>query len=434
MRQAIRAMGVWGAAALAVATGCAEAPADPCAEVSSTCLAVNLTTETRSKADRLRVLIRLDGGPEVERSSGSPDTEQKGFPIAFAVALPEAGADVGLTVVAEASGVPTLRGSYSGNVPAGAHERADIALSPDIGQLPITRPSPRRSPALAYLPSRQSLILFGGVDAQGQFLNDTWEYSSTTKSWTRRMTPAAPGPRIGSLTLDPSSAALILFGGTSPSGSALTDTWAYNGSSWTPLNTTGMAPARLRPGLGYDTQRGGVLLYGGSDPLTRAQRSDSYLLPTTAAWTPISILGVPPLLSSPQLLSSSIELVLLGSDAGPTGKLHAFRTTPVWFELGTPMLAARESFAAASGFPQKDTILVFGGEVQGTVVSDGQIFAPSLGSWTAASSVGEPRARAEAAMTHSPELGGYVLGFGRAASGELLQDLWVYSDRWAPLP
>jgi hypothetical protein len=49
-------------------------------------------------------------------------------------------------------------------------------------QLAIPGPSPRGSPALAYDPGRGVWVLYGGFDATGAELGDTWEFDGST--WT----------------------------------------------------------------------------------------------------------------------------------------------------------------------------------------------------------------------------------------------------------
>jgi hypothetical protein len=54
---------------------------------------------------------------------------------------------------------------------------------------------------------------------------------------------------------------VVLFGGADNSA-CIGETWAWNGTSWTLLSTSG-PPPRTRFGMAYDSARGRVMLFGG---------------------------------------------------------------------------------------------------------------------------------------------------------------------------
>jgi hypothetical protein len=95
------------------------------------------------------------------------------------------------------------------------------------------------------------LVLFGGrgdtgvdgVHNQGA-LAETWTFDGT--SWTHLRIPGPPGRAFAVMT--PVNGALVLFGGErghgeSPGGKALSDTWTWDGASWTEQHVVG-PPAR----------------------------------------------------------------------------------------------------------------------------------------------------------------------------------------------
>jgi hypothetical protein len=95
-------------------------------------------------------------------------------------------------------------------------------------------PSARHSFRMAYDERRQKMVLFGGQDAFGQFLGETWELSVTGSSatWTQRVSAQSPSPRWNpAMDYDPARGVVVLTGGYSAAGH-LNDVWEWNGSTW----------------------------------------------------------------------------------------------------------------------------------------------------------------------------------------------------------
>lgn len=82
---------------------------------------------------------------------------------------------------------------------------------------------------MAYDPTRQRVVLFGGLRIQAGVLTDlgtTWEWNGS--AWTQRSPVAAPPARnAGANAFDPVANRLLAGGGTAQSG-AFADTWAYS--------------------------------------------------------------------------------------------------------------------------------------------------------------------------------------------------------------
>lgn len=160
-----------------------------------------------------------------------------------------------------------------------------------------TGPLPREYPAMAYDPAAGRLVLMGGY-APNSALSGTWLYDGASGAWTespagrnpvgewpkvaydptrRRIVAAssvssgpdwytwewdgvawtrslAPGPRTASAPIVFDGKRVIMFGNT---------TWGWDGQTWTVLSTLG-PPPRTEAGLSYDSDRGVVVLFGGS--------------------------------------------------------------------------------------------------------------------------------------------------------------------------
>src|SRR5690606_1545052 len=100
--------------------------------------------------------------------------------------------------------------------------------------------SKRKSVVLAYDPANEKVLLFGGEGASKSLKNDTWLWDGHAGEWTEvNVAGAVPSPRAGAqMAYDGQN--LVLFGGyTYASGKQqpLGDTWIWNGSEWTEAGT-----------------------------------------------------------------------------------------------------------------------------------------------------------------------------------------------------
>lgn len=125
--------------------------------------------------------------------------------------------------------------------------------------------------AIAFDADRGKAILFGGrsaVDPRAQ-LGDTWEWDSATSTWTEIVAPGIkPRARFGhAVAYDAARKRVVLFGGYADSD-PMTDTWTWDGASWSRVGTSATAhpAARSGHGMAFDAQRGRVVLYGQSGP------------------------------------------------------------------------------------------------------------------------------------------------------------------------
>jgi hypothetical protein len=98
--------------------------------------------------------------------------------------------------------------------------------------------------------SQQQLIMFGGWDPETQtpvLLNDTWVYVQNASqpngsNWVREPTPENLTPRDdAAIAFNPTLNDIVLFGGQGPNG-VLDDTWLWSGSAWSPFAGSGPSP------------------------------------------------------------------------------------------------------------------------------------------------------------------------------------------------
>src|SRR4029077_7272688 len=106
------------------------------------------------------------------------------------------------------------------------------------------------------------VVLMGGEDASSNGLSDTWTWDGST--WTQVTSPSPPARRGAAMAFDSVRGEDVLFGGYYPACScARGDTWTWNGTQWT---EQGAAPPPAREGaaVAFDNVAGNVMLFGGA--------------------------------------------------------------------------------------------------------------------------------------------------------------------------
>jgi hypothetical protein len=214
-----------------------------------------------------------------------------------------------------------LVGGEDGN-PFGTNETWE--LDHDTAQwsfVTVAGPSKRSEHALVYDPERERTLLFGGrATLSGAVLGDSWSYDGV--GWTA-VGGAQPSARAEhAMAYDAERDRIVLFGGRDASGLELGDTWEWNGTNWI-LRTTSGPPARADAAMVYDSSRGRCVLLGGSSTVG---------LPDLDVWEWNGTVWTQPTLAGP----------------GPAG---------------------RRGHTAAYD-PSRGRIIVFGGDLGGSVAND----------------------------------------------------------------
>ncbi len=201
---------------------------------------------------------------------------------------------VALPVFAQWQAVPTLgtpppRGGFGlAPWPGGglllfggdtANPAATELLFDGVQWTPLTTPVPRReSPMLARNDADGSLLVYGGTTTTGTLLSDTWRYANG--AWTQVATPTAPMQKPIAMAFDPASASVLLV--TQPLPPAATfATWRFAAGNWTPVNTFSVL-AGAPVAMFSDTVRGEAALVVGAVAGLSVQR----LVGTT--WTAVA--------------------------------------------------------------------------------------------------------------------------------------------------
>lgn len=161
------------------------------------------------------------------------------------------------------------------------------------------RPPPRQNHAMAYDAARAVTVLYGGLGrdqfSQPLALSDTWEFNGTT--WTQKSPATSPGLRYAhAMVYDSVRQRVLLYGGSEPlcsTGCAAppkSQVWEWDGSNWSLLWTFnalgGPADARAPyPALAFDPAAQRLVLYTGSNPSTDAYQGQTWEFdPAAASW------------------------------------------------------------------------------------------------------------------------------------------------------
>jgi hypothetical protein len=164
-------------------------------------------------------------------------------------------------------------------------------------------------PAIAYDPTVNNAILFGETLAGGT--PQTWQWHGD--HWVQLSPGVEPPPRSqAGLATDPTTHSIVLFGGISASlNQDLSDTWSWNGITWSHLSPTASPPPRAQEVLVSASAQRKVLLLGGEhapDLLGDAWTWDG------STWTQVPSVGIR---DGARAVDTGTEVVLFGGGTGP---------------------------------------------------------------------------------------------------------------------
>ncbi|MCB9666335.1 MAG: hypothetical protein H6732_19650, partial [Alphaproteobacteria bacterium] len=246
-------------------------------------------------------------------------------------------------------------------------------LTPDV------RPPGRMLHAMAYDPARAQVVLFGGCDETGGGCAfgsaqraDTWVFDGST--WTEMAPPTSPPRRVRhAMAYDPVRGEVVLFGGTNAGNGGCgagdveqcSDTWAWDGSTWTE-RTPASAPAeRENPAMAWDGARGAVVMTGGRRAPgkkcngSNERECDDLWVWDGSTWTEDVRPEVPPRRAEAQLVFDPERGRLLlfggrGSLGGPCADVGGTSCEGLWADAGgvwTELRALSEQPPARTAAP-----------------------------------------------------------------------------------
>lgn len=148
---------------------------------------------------------------------------------------------------------------------------------------PITSPTLRSEPAVAWDPVGREILMFGGFGPSA--LDETWLW--TGSDWQPRTPASSPPPRASAaMAGDLLRNRVVLFGGDT-GGGLLGDTWEWDGSTWSQRNPATLPPPREGHAMSFDPVRGVTVMFGGGDFLLPPVLGDHWEWNGTN-WTPFT--------------------------------------------------------------------------------------------------------------------------------------------------
>jgi hypothetical protein len=278
--------------------------------------------------------------------------------------------------VVRARGVVALAAALMLCGALGARAQAP-ALQPSWTQLsPANSPQAGFQSAFTYDPIHSQAVLFGGV-VEGGYSSDTWLWNGST--WTHAAS-SGPSARSGSaMAYDPISGKVVLFGGVDSGGNVQRDTWFWNGSSWSqvPLssNPANNPPARFAANMVYDTALGAIVMFGGTSANNVTDLNDTWVWNgSTATWTQVNQTG-PSARDSFGMAYDSVnqEVVLFG------GYTNTSYSSETWTFDGTNFWVQRNP---ANSPPGRDAlVMAYDPELGETVMFGGINSQPQSDTW-----------------------------------------------------
>ncbi len=247
---------------------------------------------------------------------------------------------------------------------------------------PSSDPGLREGPAMAYDSTNNVVVLFGGYN--GLNLNDTWEYSPGTNTWTEVFPPTMPSARAYSaMAYDSTNNRIVLFGGVSDLDWER-DTWEYNAGANTWQETT---------------------------PVTSPPQSPTYHLAFVSTQDRVLLIG--------QNLASTLMETWAYDTASDSWVDRAPSAQP----------SARSSYAIAYN-ANLDRVVLFGGfdssVPPGTTLGDTWEYNWGTNMWTQTTTTG-PNARTESGLTYWSSTQATIL-FGGNDGLSYYTDTWRYPN------
>jgi len=305
-----------------------------------------------------------------------------------------------------------------------------LALGFAFSRLNALRPAQQNqgAPALAGMmiaadPVRHQVVVFGGGSPDpSQAKSDTWTWDGST--WTLRHPPTSPPARSEfSMAYDAAHDAIVIFGGmTAAPGPAppsnLNDTWVWNGATWKQAHPNVVPPPTNYSAMAYDPSLGLTVLLDGGFTWTFDGLEWTKGIPTPPGK------GADPMAYDP----ASGTLVLLSLSAANTATLQLATwhfDGKAWTEQPSTGLPVNWSPALIAQDPLSGSLMGVDGQ--------GRTWAWDGRSWTVLN-VKTIAAYGGAAITYDSTRHLVLVFGGQGANGQAVSDLWAWDGtQWTQL-
>jgi N-acetylneuraminic acid mutarotase len=159
-------------------------------------------------------------------------------------------------------------------------------------QSPATVPPARFYPLMAYHPTLDRVIMFSGILSFGEEGGDvTWLYDYNTDTWSTLNTAVTPIGRYYSAMVYVSSLdQVLMFGGGMSKEGTLNDTWVFDhvNNTWFELSPESAPSARGWHAMAYDSVNDKVVLFGGGESEDAFTNETWIYDPQSNTWTNVT--------------------------------------------------------------------------------------------------------------------------------------------------
>ena len=290
---------------------------------------------------------------------------------------------------------------------------------------PSNPPSTRFEPAMGWDAGHNKVVLFGGKNSAGSAIRETWTWDGTT--WTKLTPTTQPSARWGAqLVYDSALSKMVLFGGTTGT-QAQSDTWTWDGTNWASVTTSVKPSARLEYGLAYDAAHSVVVLFGGTTGSAALQ--DTFTFNGTN-WTGLSPTTKPSIRSRMAMTynTATSNTLMVGGVNGTTYNGETWTWDGTNWSQKSPAAAASARAGSGLAYNVMTSTVVLVGGVNGTTYF-GDTWTWDGTNWTVQLPASTPTVRAGAAFAYNGVIGSDSL-FGGLSGSTYLND----TKAWATPP
>jgi len=330
-------------------------------------------------------------------------------------------------------------GSQPPSAQAPVSPTSRLTSSPPPSITPGDAPEARFGAAMAYDEANETSVLFGG-QGQSAYLSDTWTWNG--QRWLQQRPTVSPPPRSGAgMVYSAATKTVVLFGGTGLVSAyeigALSDTWTWNGKTWTQQHPTVTPPPRHGFSMADDKATHEVVLFGG-DSGTRVP----VLLNDTWVWNSTNWSLRRQARSPAGRVDASLaysaaaqELVLFGGANGMAlGDTWAW-TGQMWTQRA-PSLSPGPRYGASAAYSSMNGEVLLVGGYDANLVRLDETWAWNGITWSKLLVPNHPEARVLASLS-ADVAGGVVLfggsGFRPKTVSNFLNDTSTWDGRrWNP--
>ncbi len=292
-------------------------------------------------------------------------------------------------------------------------------------RITTTPPSTVMGGTVAYIEpitGQGRLALFGGYGPGFATSSETWEWNGAT--WTLRSPTSRPPGRVTSASVARLSARQVMVFG----GALLGDTWLWDGNEWSAPAEPGVAPSARQSPMVFDPDRRRAIIYGGFG-VGVGFFGDMWTW-HDGAWTLITRRTTGPGTRASHGAAFDIDrgrFVLFGGRPGGSTRLDdtwEWTGKGQWTQIMPPTSPAPRWHPAMTYDAARRTTLLFGGSgAGGAALADTWTWDGAI--WTVRAPAVSPSPRFGSRMAYDPVRERVVL-FGGASATQQLVDTWEW--------